>query len=185
MPQSIPATTAPAYRFLAWELNTALRELRRNGNIVPLEPKSFSLLLYLLENRDRAVSKDELQDAIWPDTIVAESSLTRCVMKVRRALDDDAEHPGAIATVRGHGYRFVADVVATKDHSGKTLPATLNKPTVAVLPFQSLSDESEQTYLADGMSDDIITLLSAIPGSTSLRAIPPTLTKENPQTLAG
>lgn len=100
------------HRFGQFELDDATRELRRNGAVVDAEPKAFELLSYLLKNADRAVGKDELQTALWPRTIVTEASLTRCVMKARRAVDDDANRQAVIRTVHKHGYRFVADLSA-------------------------------------------------------------------------
>ena len=101
---------ANIYLFGEWSLDTGSRELRRAGDIVPIEPKPFDLLQFLIENRDSAISKDALQDAIWPGVVVAESSLTRCVMKTRRALSDNADQAEMIKTVPRHGYRFVAEV---------------------------------------------------------------------------
>lgn len=155
--------TAKHYAFADWELDAGSRELRHADEVVPLEPKSFDLLLYLLLHRDRVVGKDELQDNVWPDVIVAESSLTRCVMKVRRAVNDDAEKPAVIGTVRRHGYRFLADVHSVKK-SRTQQELVPEKPTVAVLPFASLSDDTDHAYLADGMTEDVITLLSGVPG---------------------
>lgn len=137
------------------------RELWRGTELVAMEPKAFDLLAYLIENRDRAVDKNELQDEIWTGTIVTEGALTRCVMKARRALGD---HPGlqdAIKTVRGHGYRFAVGVEESRSpsdgSSALTLPA---KPSVAVLPFVNLSSDPEQDYFSDGITEDIITELS-------------------------
>lgn len=100
----------PVYRFGEYELDCALRELRRGSELVAIQPKAFELLRYLIEHRDRAVDKDELQDALWPRSIVTEASLTRSVMKARRAVGDDSEKQAVIRTVHGHGYRFVAGV---------------------------------------------------------------------------
>ena len=86
------------------------RELYRDGELISVEPKAFDLLVLLITNRDRAVDKNELQDNIWPDTIVTEASLTRCVMKARRAIGDDLAANEMIKTVRGHGYRFTGDM---------------------------------------------------------------------------
>ena len=86
------------------------RELVRAGEQVSIEPKAFRLLVYLIEHRDRAVSKDELQDEIWPGTIVTEASLTRCVSKARLAVGDNAHQQQLIKTVQRHGYRFVGPV---------------------------------------------------------------------------
>jgi pimeloyl-ACP methyl ester carboxylesterase/DNA-binding winged helix-turn-helix (wHTH) protein len=102
-----------AYRFGRCTLDARSRELSRDGRLVPIEHRAFDLLLYLLEHRDHAVSKDELQEAIWPRMILTESALTRCVMKARRAVGDDPQRQQIIKTVHGHGYRFVAPVASS------------------------------------------------------------------------
>jgi len=75
-----------------------------------MEHRAFDMLLYLIEHRDRAISKDELQQAIWPRMILTDSALTRCVMKVRRAVGDDPKRQAVIKTLHGHGYRFIASL---------------------------------------------------------------------------
>ena len=77
---------------------------------LPLDPKTFLLLAYLIENRDRLVDKRELLDAIWKDVAVTENSLTREIGKLRRSLGDDPKTPKYIETVDTRGYRFIADV---------------------------------------------------------------------------
>ena len=106
------ATSAPqgAYRFGRCRLDSRSRELMRDGKLVPLESRAFDLLLFLLERRDHAVSKDDIQNAVWPKMILTESALTRCVMKARKAVGDDPHRQEVIKTVHGHGYRFVARV---------------------------------------------------------------------------
>jgi DNA-binding winged helix-turn-helix (wHTH) protein/tetratricopeptide (TPR) repeat protein len=96
------------HRFGPCELDSAVRELRRDGHVVEVQRKVFDLLLYLVEHRHRAVDKDEIQRAVWPGVIVTETALTRAIMKARRAVGDDAERQAVIRTVHGHGYRFVA-----------------------------------------------------------------------------
>jgi DNA-binding winged helix-turn-helix (wHTH) protein/tetratricopeptide (TPR) repeat protein len=98
--------------FGEFELDLPRRELRRNDVAVELQPRVFSLLAYLAENRHRAVSKDELQHEVWSHTVVTEASLTRAVMKLRQAVGDDAGNQSIIKTVHGHGYRFIAKVGA-------------------------------------------------------------------------
>ncbi len=98
------------YRFGGCVLDTDRRELKMAGNAVTLQPKAFEFLLYLPRNRERAVDKDELQDALWPRSIVTETALTRVVMKARRAVGDDADRQTVIRTIHGHGYRFVAEL---------------------------------------------------------------------------
>lgn len=100
------------YVFGDCTLDAGRRDLTVAGNSVTMQPKAFELLLYLVRNRHRAVDKDELQDQLWPRSIVTETALTRCVMKARRAVNDDADRQNVIKTVHGHGYRFVADVPA-------------------------------------------------------------------------
>ena len=84
--------------------------LDRDENPVPLTPKVFDLLLYLVESRGKLLTKDELMAAVWPDTIVEESNLTQNISILRRALGDVRGDNAFIVTVPGRGYKFVADV---------------------------------------------------------------------------
>ncbi len=99
---------AGVFRFNDCELHLAARELRRGGEVVPLEPRVFALLAYLIEHRGRAVDKDEIQDAVWTRMVATETALTRAIMKARRAVGDSADMQAVIRTVHGHGYQFVA-----------------------------------------------------------------------------
>jgi DNA-binding winged helix-turn-helix (wHTH) protein len=103
------------YRFGCCCVDGRSRELRRDGRLIATEHRVFDTLVYLIEHRDRAVSKEELQDAIWPGMILTESALTRCIMKARRAVGDDPQRQDVIKTIHGHGYRFVAALDA---HTG-------------------------------------------------------------------
>lgn len=82
----------------------------KNGNEIPLEPKTFHVLLFLIEHRGRLVEKNELLDAVWKDTFVTENAMTREIAKLRKALGDDSKEPRYIQTVHTRGYRFIADV---------------------------------------------------------------------------
>jgi len=117
------------FKFGSYVLNPARRELRNLDERVEIEPRAFSLLTFLVQNRDRAVDKSELQDVIWPGVIVTETALTRAVMKARKAVGDDANRQEMIRTLHGHGYRFVADVVAED-----TLPPSPSVTRDPVLP---------------------------------------------------
>jgi DNA-binding winged helix-turn-helix (wHTH) protein/tetratricopeptide (TPR) repeat protein len=99
------------YGFGDFVLDPAGRELKKDGQVVDIEPRAFDVLVFLVNNRDRAVNKDELQDAVWPGMIVTETALTRAVMKARKAVDDDATTQAVIKTLHGHGYRFIADLI--------------------------------------------------------------------------
>jgi DNA-binding winged helix-turn-helix (wHTH) protein len=98
------------YRFAECELDERLYQLRREGSPVALEPKMFDVLAYLIQHRDRVVSKDELLDKLWPGQVVGENALTRCIRAARSAVGDDGVKQEIIATQHGRGYRFVATV---------------------------------------------------------------------------
>lgn len=110
-----------SYKFSNVVLDADRRELSMANEAVTVQPKAFELLLYLIRNRHRAVDKDELQDALWPRSIVTETALTRCVMKARRAVGDDADKQAIIKTVHGHGYRFTAEIIATGDETAAAI----------------------------------------------------------------
>ena len=98
------------YRFDDITVRPNAFRVERSSRAVALEPKSFRLLVYLIEHRDRAVSKDELLREIWEDTAVTDNALTRVVAQLRKALGDDAKEARYIETIPTLGYRFVADV---------------------------------------------------------------------------
>lgn len=102
--------TTDNFRFGECEVRLASRELLRRGQTVELQPKAFDLLVYLVRNPGRIVTKDELLDQIWASRFVSESVIARTVMKARRAIGDDAENPRFILTQHGYGYRFMAQV---------------------------------------------------------------------------
>jgi len=98
------------YYFGGYVINLANREVLANGREVKVQQRVFDLLSYLIENRNRAVGKDELLDKIWVRRITTEAALTRAIMKARKAVGDDAHSQSVIKTLHGHGYRFVAQL---------------------------------------------------------------------------
>ena len=96
--------------FSGFVLDTAMRQLFRSGTRVHLEPKALELLELLVARRPEAVSKTEIQRALWPDTFVSESSLTGLVAQVRKALADDRRQERFLRTVHGFGYAFIGEV---------------------------------------------------------------------------
>src|SRR5262245_56208925 len=102
--------TPTTYEFGDVIVRPADFEILRNGLPLPLEPKSFRVLVYLIENRGRAVSKDDLKQTVWNGTFVTDNALTRVIAQLRRELGDDAKQPKYIETVPTVGYRFVAEL---------------------------------------------------------------------------
>jgi DNA-binding winged helix-turn-helix (wHTH) protein/alpha-beta hydrolase superfamily lysophospholipase len=97
-------------RFADYTLDTDTRELRLGADMVAVEPQVFDLLVYLIANRDRVVSKDDLLDAVWGGRIVSESTLTTRINAARRAVGDSGERQQLIRTIARKGFRFVAPV---------------------------------------------------------------------------
>ncbi len=150
------------------------RELSCAGQRVALEPQVFDVLLYLVQNSDRVVSKDELFDKVWDGRIVSESTLTSRINAVRKAVNDNGRDQQLVRTVARKGFRFVGEVQADAklaamappiaheaDHPRLALPV-LDRTAIAVLPFVNMSGDMEQEYFSDGISEDIITALSKL-----------------------
>jgi len=158
-------------------LDTDRRELSSEGRIVPAEPQVFDLLVHLVENRDRVVSKDDLIEKIWGGRIVSDSTLTSRINAARRAIGDNGVEQHLIRTVPRKGVRFVGEVVSQLKspgaHDVPAIPASQfgpppaglplpDRPAIAVLPFTNMSGDREQDYFSDGISEDIITALSKL-----------------------
>ena len=99
------------YRFARFSVDAGTRQLLADGQDVHLSPKAFDLLLLLVQQRSRALSKAELQERLWPSTFVGETNLATLVAEIRRALGDSAQEPAFVRTVHRFGYRFVGPVV--------------------------------------------------------------------------
>ena len=107
------------YIFEDFELDTRLYELRQNGKTSRMEPQVFDVLLYLVENRDRVVTKKDLFDNIWTDRFVSDSALSSRVKAVRNILGDGGREQRLIKTVHGRGFRFIGDVSQRPDAADK------------------------------------------------------------------
>jgi TOMM system kinase/cyclase fusion protein len=127
------------YRFYDYTLDEARRELRRTRQLVAVEPKVFQVLLYLLQHRDRVVSKEELLEQCWPETFVSEAALTRCLAKLRKVVQADRTAPPVIKTLHGQGYRFVADITLLSSASSpKAVASSEVRDTPASEPLARL-----------------------------------------------
>jgi TolB-like protein/Tfp pilus assembly protein PilF len=156
-------------------LDADRRELKRGSELIAIGPKVFDLLLFLVQNREQVVARDDLLHAVWGGRIVSESTLTSHINAVRKAIGDTGKEQRLIRTVSRRGLRFVGQIeeqqlparfpVMAPDIAGEKLSPALalpDSPSIAVLPFRNLSGNVEQDYFADGIVEDIITALSRI-----------------------
>ena len=154
-------------------LDVDRRELSRGSETVAVEPQVFDLLVYLVHNRERVVTKDDLIEAVWHGRIVTESTLTTRINAARKAIGDNGVEQRLIRTIPRKGLRFVGEVrqapVAAAPPAAKEAQAMPwsershgDPPAIAVLPFTNMSGDPEQEYFSDGISEDIITALSKL-----------------------
>lgn len=170
--------------FADCEMDLRRQELRRAGQVIHTEPQVFDLLLLLVRNRDRVVSKDELFGTIWNGRIVSEAALSSRINAARKAIGDDGDRQLLIRTIHKRGFRFVGEVRETV--AAAALPAgehgaaprqlaqqpaaavagppaaeaPVRKPSLAVMPFEDLGPDAGNQYLSYGLTEDIIRLLA-------------------------
>ena len=173
-------------RFAGYEIDLVQHELRREHEIIPVEPQVFDLLVHLVRNRDRIVSKDELFDTIWHGRIVSEAALSSRISAARRAIGDNGDDQSFIRTVYKRGFRFIgaveapageetpsiippADAAAADDSAAAadtearavgTDATPAGRTSIAVLPFSNLSGEADGDYFSHGLMEDLIRLLA-------------------------
>lgn len=160
------------YLFEDYALDLERRELYRGANVVSVSPQVFDLLDYLISNRERVVSKDDLINAVWNGRSVSDAALTTRLNGARSAVGDTGEEQRLIKTLPRRGFRFIGAVREANQPSdvGAILGGRMegpepalrlpDRPSIAVLPFVNLSSEPDQEYFADGIVEEIITALS-------------------------
>ena len=148
-------------RFDVFELDVRAGELRKNGVRIKLQDQPLHILEVLLERRGDVVTRDELQQRLWPsDTFVDfEHGLYNAIKRVREALGDSAEKLRFIETLSKRGYRFIG-TVKHPETVAASVPAAADS--IAVLPFVNLSSDRENEFFADGITEEIINALAQI-----------------------
>src|ERR1700719_3348474 len=145
-----------------YEIDIQRRELKRAKAPVHVEPQVFDLLVYLVQNRDRVVSKEDLIASVWGGRIVSDSTLTSRINAARNAVGDSGKDKKLIRTIARKGLRFIgavrvqpngdksphltdppADEIQEPSRMALPLP---DRPAIAVLPFINMSGDSEQEY---------------------------------------
>src|SRR5690348_545806 len=120
------------FRFDSYALDTGRLELTRGVDAVSIGPQVFDLLAYLLQNRGRVVSKDDLLDAVWHGRIVSESTLTSHINAVRKAIGDNGDEQRLIRTVPRKGLRFIAEVQEDSPSAASAGAIAVAKDTLAL-----------------------------------------------------
>src|SRR5688572_19334392 len=179
-----------ALRIGDWLADPEANRLRRGEEVLHLEPKAMTVLMLLAARPGRLLTREELFAAAWPGLVVGDEALTQCIIKLRRALGDDARAASYIETVSKRGYRLIAPVGEARITAPRVLrtyaialaslaalavvsllawqrPQPVAQPvaeiSVTVLPFESVG-EGDHAYLARGMSEDLATELSRLAG---------------------
>ncbi len=165
------------FHFEGHVLDTDTRELRRGAERIAVEPQVLDLLVYLVENRERVVSKDDLIASVWGGRIVSDAALTSRIYAARKAVGDTGRDQKLIRTISRKGLRFVGTLeapaasepapgaVASFEEAmseARRATSVRERPVIAVLPFTNMSDDPVQDHFSDGICEDLITGLSKL-----------------------
>jgi len=149
-----------------YRLDLGDERLWNGAQPVQITNKAFQLLRLFVDNPNRLLTKDDILDGIWRDVCVTEGLVKEYVHDLRLALGDDPKQPRFIETVHGRGYRFLGGIDKGNDAAGAEARGEhgAHPPSLVVLPFANLSDDPQQGYFSDGITEDIITELSRFSG---------------------
>jgi len=156
------------YAFRNFVLDSERLELTSDGEPVHAEPQILALLALLVEHAGETLTKEAINERVWRGRVVSDAALSGRIKTLRQLLGDDGKRQDVIRTIHKRGFRFVAPVIQADsvasapapwaaDGPGRSVP---EKPAIAVLPFTNLSTDADQEYFSEGISADLITLLS-------------------------
>src|SRR4051794_27668223 len=156
-------------RFATFELDVRSRELRQGSSRIRLQDQPFEILRLMLERPGDIVTREELQQRLWPaGTFVDfEHSLNAAVKRLRAALGDDADNPRFVETLHRRGYRFIAPVESPRNGTAVAPAASRARvdpdgARLVVLPFANLSSDPAQEYFSDGLTEEMITQIGRL-----------------------
>ena len=135
------------YRTNGHEIDVGLRVVRHGADELHVEPQVFDLILYLIENRNRVVARDELLARVWRGRFVSDATIASRLNAARRVLGDDGRRQDVIKTLAKQGFRFMAPVSADGDKVGR--------PSIGVMPFALIESEDRDAHLARGLADQL------------------------------
>ena len=149
--------TQTTYEFGPFRVDARERQLTRDGAVVPLRPKVFDILLMLVQNSGHILTKDDVMKRVWSDTAVEDGNISRTISTLREVLGEGPREQRYIETIPWRGYRFVARVREVLiEEQWKRIES------IAVLPFVHVSGDAAIDYLADGLTDSLITGLAQL-----------------------
>lgn len=158
------------YRFHNISLDTQLYQIKHGDHLIPVEPQVFDLLVYLIQNHQRVVTRNELLDKLWSGKVVSDAALNGRLKTARKALGDSGRAQNIIKTVHRRGYQFVAPVSLsdrTEDRAqelpmvsddgsvSSSMDTSPKKPSILVLPFTNRSHDPEDEYFVYGITDEV------------------------------
>ena len=156
----LPGAGYEELRIGQWHVRPRLGQLEHNdGETVQLKPKIMELLVYFVHHQGKVVSKDDLLESLWKDTYVNDNTLMHAISELRKALGDDVRSPRFIDTLAKRGYRLIAPVDAVVESSSDPPASSPPGPRIAVLPFEFISPDPSEEYLAETLTVMVTTCL--------------------------
>lgn len=159
--------------FSDFELDLDAAELRRGGNVVAVEPQVFDLIRFFAEHADRLVTRDDIIEGVWGGRIISDAAISTRIAAVRKALGDDGKAQRVIRTVPRRGFRFLPEV--RRDGPPAPVPgerlrlenerlALPDRPSIVILPFESVGEDAETRSFAQGLRIDIQNAMTSVSG---------------------
>lgn len=154
------------FEFNQITIDTDQYRLSSGGDLVPVEPQVFDLLVFLIINRDRVVTREELLETLWSGKVVTDAALGVRIKDARKAVGDNGNQQKVIKTIHGRGYQFISEITQIDNQGGafafqdekQLVPNEM--PSIVVLPFHNIGGSSESDYLVHGISEEILSGLS-------------------------